>query len=132
MAYQVLIADNNSMFSLGVESVLKRILNDYVAHKANDGLEAQRILDEGSIDLVVINLYLPKKNDLQVFEESREKSPQTRFVVYNSQRGPNDPDLDLHYIRMITKYGLTPLHADSSTEAFEKAIRTCIEESKGK
>ncbi len=68
-----------------IRRVLKRILlqmdSTYQIDEAADGAEAIKKIKENDFDLALCDIKMPKKDGLEVLEESKKTKPETAFVM---------------------------------------------------
>ncbi len=53
----------------------------YEVFEARDGEEATRLWRDAGADLVIADIYMPKKSGLEVMKELRAQSPSTRVIA---------------------------------------------------
>ena len=78
----ILIVDDHA-FS---RSVIEKMLRDqgYAIYSAGDGQEAVEIFGNHSIDLLITDLMMPKKNGFELMKELRELRPTLKIVAISS------------------------------------------------
>jgi two-component system NtrC family response regulator len=79
MSRKILIVDDNPNMS----SLLSEMLEvfDYESIRADDGLEAIKIVDEGDISMVITDMRMPKMSGLDLLQKIKEKNPEIPVVV---------------------------------------------------
>lgn len=77
--YKILIADDETSITEGLGDLLE--LEGYKTAKANDGLQALKILEKEPINLVLVDLMLPGLTGLQLLEEVRKKELPTEVII---------------------------------------------------
>ncbi|KAB1441846.1 response regulator [Pseudodesulfovibrio senegalensis] len=75
----ILIVDDAPMIRELIKSVLET--EGYTTILASDGEEAMRAARENTVDLSIIDIFLPKKGGLQVMGELLEKDPASKFIA---------------------------------------------------
>lgn len=75
----ILIVDDAPMIRELIKSVLET--EGYRTILASDGEEAMQAAQDNSVDLSIIDIFLPKKGGLQVMGELLEKDPSSRFIA---------------------------------------------------
>lgn len=72
MKYRILIADDE----LDIRQMLRLYLEKegYEVYEAVDGMEAFSVLESTEIDLLLLDIMMPKKNGYEVLKELRQKS----------------------------------------------------------
>jgi two-component system nitrogen regulation response regulator NtrX len=75
----VLIIDDEP----GIRTVLTDILEDedYTVLSAADGIEGMRIIEEQSVDLVILDVWLPHKGGIDILRELKEHHPEIEVIV---------------------------------------------------
>lgn len=78
---RILIADDHALVREGVKRVLDHEPDLTVAAEAGDGAEAvERALD-GSIDLAILDISMPRKTGLQAAQELSRRRPELRTLI---------------------------------------------------
>lgn len=69
-----------------IRSILKEILEekDHEVEEAADGLEGLKKLEQGSFDLCLCDIKMPKMDGLEVLEKSKEAGIATNFIVISA------------------------------------------------
>ena len=91
----ILIADDEANLIKVLEQALVRSGHSVVT--AGDGLEALQRLSLGDIDLVVLDMVMPKMNGLEVIKEMQKKYPKVKIVAISGggNSGGADDYLDV-------------------------------------
>lgn len=81
MSKILIIEDDNK-----IRAILKEILEekDHEVEEAGDGLEGFRKLENGSFDLCLCDIKMPKMDGLEVLEKSKEAGISTNFIVISA------------------------------------------------
>lgn len=79
MSRKILIVDDNPNMS----SLLSEMLEvfDYESIRANDGMEAIKIVDQGDISMVITDMRMPKMSGLDLLQKIKEGNPDLPVVV---------------------------------------------------
>jgi DNA-binding response OmpR family regulator len=79
MAFRILVVDDDA----DVRDVLTRFLKrrGYVVENAADGQEALSMVREHDPDLMLLDIYLPKMNGLDVLSEMQNDDVRTRTIA---------------------------------------------------
>ena len=84
-----------------IRRVLKRILEQmdktYVIDEAGDGAEGLDKIKQNDYDLVLCDIKMPKKDGIEVLEESKKIKPETTFVMIS---GHGDVDTAVDSMRL--------------------------------
>jgi DNA-binding response OmpR family regulator len=79
---KVLIVDDNKLVCLGLGRTLSK--RDIVHHSVEDGKNALSELGGTFYDLVFLDIHLPDANGLDLMQEIRRISPDTKVVILSS------------------------------------------------
>lgn len=87
--FEILIVEDN-LLNLTVEADLLKSFG-YEPKKAKNGFEALEILDKVKIDLVLLDMELPKMHGLELLQRIKH-NPETRSVRVVAVTGHSDPE----------------------------------------
>lgn len=82
---KVLIVDDHPVVRKGLLSCLSTKDNVKIVGEAVDGDDAIRKVNELSPDIVLMDLYMPKKDGLEVTEILRKEAPQVKVLILSMQ-----------------------------------------------
>lgn len=94
MAYHILVVDDEKLIVKGIKFSLEQDGMEVTA--AYDGEEALQYIKEGSFDLVVLDVMLPKMDGLQVCQQVREFS-QIPIIMVTAKGEDMDKIMGLEY-----------------------------------
>ncbi len=77
--YQILVVDDESIAVENIAHTLKK--EKYDVMTASNGQEALDLFQSTTFDLVVTDLKMQKMSGIQLLEEVRKKSPETKFII---------------------------------------------------
>ena len=77
----VMIVDDHSIVSVGLQQVLDQSGEFEVLGQAADGEEVVRVIADVSPDVVVMDVMMPKKDEVESCGEIMEATPETRVVM---------------------------------------------------
>ena len=86
--FQVLVAEDNENTRKLMETVLRR--NGYEVFTARDGEEALRVMDEHHIDIVLLDVMMPKVDGYAFTQELRESGINTPILMVTAKQLPAD------------------------------------------
>jgi DNA-binding response OmpR family regulator len=86
--FHVLVAEDNENTRKLMETVLRR--NGYVVFTAQDGEEALRVMDEQHIDIVLLDVMMPKVDGYAFTQELRENGVNTPILMITARQMPAD------------------------------------------
>lgn len=78
---KVLIADDHNMFLEGLLSLLGGIPNVEVVASAHDGEDVLRQLKSTEVDLLLLDINMPKKTGIEVLAELKNKKSQVKIAL---------------------------------------------------
>jgi two-component system, NarL family, response regulator NreC len=79
--YRIVIADDHALLRQGLRRIIEGVGDLEVAGEAGDGMELLELLAESSIDLVILDLSMPKLHGLEAMRRIRGKYPEVRLLV---------------------------------------------------
>ena len=86
--FHVLVAEDNENTRKLMETVLRR--NGYEVFTARDGEEALRVMDEHHIDIVLLDVMMPKVDGYAFTQELRESGINTPILMVTAKQLPAD------------------------------------------
>ncbi len=86
--FQVLVAEDNENTRKLMETVLRR--NGYEVFSAQDGEEALRVMDQQHIDIVLLDVMMPKVDGYAFTQELRENGVNTPILMITARQMPSD------------------------------------------
>lgn len=107
----ILIVDDDSVTNDMVEEFMKDE-PQYKLHKADSGEAAKKILDEVNIDLVLLDIYMPKMNGFEIFDIVKEKFGDIPVIFLTSDRNietinrANEKGVDDYLIKPLMRQTL--------------------------
>jgi two-component system nitrate/nitrite response regulator NarL len=80
-ALRVVVADDHPMFRAGIVRALESDHRFAVVGEAGDGLTAERMIDEASPDIALLDLRMPGADALQILARLRHREPPVAVAV---------------------------------------------------
>lgn len=80
---RILLVEDDPLLSDGLARALRQ--SGYVVEMAQDGLSADRWLESGNFDLVILDLGLPKLDGSEVLQRLRSRKQQTPVLVLSAR-----------------------------------------------
>jgi len=77
----ILIAEDSKKIRTRLTNIINNEPGLPVTAEAKDGIEALEMLEEYSPDVMILDLYLPELNGIQVLKKSKETHPETKIIV---------------------------------------------------
>lgn len=117
----ILVVDDARMVRELIKSVLKR--DGWEVLEAGDGETALDLCRTHNVDLLIIDIFLPKKGGLQVMRELEEESIKPKTIAISGGEAFNPASI----VELANDHGVLatftkPLDVDSFVEAVEKAL----------
>lgn len=120
----ILIVDDEFGFCREIDELLKD--EGFKTVIAYDGVSALKLLEVEDIDLLLTDIYMPKKDGLELAVEVKKSKPKVKIVIMTGGDPRNEisPDQD-SYIQILEKYGkFTVLRKPFKSTDLVKAIVT--------
>ena len=115
---RVLICDDHAISRAGLVMVLDRESDITVVGEAYDGQEAIDKAVGLKPDVIILDMYMPRYNGLEVLEMVSRRSPSSKVLMFTVS------EQDDHLIRAIKNGARGYLIKDAPTEEIVKAVRT--------
>ena len=78
---KIVIADDNKELCDILQTILKS--EGYLTFAVHDGFSLMAFLKENQdVDVVILDLMMPEKNGISIFETIRSVSPASRIIIY--------------------------------------------------
>jgi len=115
---KLIIADDHQMFIDGVSSVLKKYEDIEIVETANNGYQVLDILERQLIDVVLLDIEMPKLDGVETIKLIKQNYPSVRVIMvsmYNTKE----------FVSQSRKYGaLGYILKESSESILLTAVRT--------
>jgi len=95
---RVMIADDHNMFVEGIESILDGIDNIQVVAKCYTGLEVFEKIPHTPVDVILLDINLPRMNGLEVCQKLSKEYPDVKVLALSMHNEES-------FITEILKYG---------------------------
>ena len=118
--YQFIVADNNFMIRQGMTIILKQLYNDVFIYQVDDLNSAKKILKSKSIQLLIIDINLPRTNSLNIISYLRKIQNELKILIFSSYHK------DIYAIRYLSAGANGYLKKLSSEEEIKHAIKTVM------
>lgn len=110
MKGRVILADDHQVVRQGLREILSRTADLEVAGEAIDGVQADALARAGQADLLILDIALPVRRGIQVFESLRAdgiKMPVLFFSMYSASQY-------VHYAKQAGAQGFVGKDADEA------------------
>lgn len=121
---KILLVEDDIMIGEALEKALKK--SGYGLDWVQDGEDAEPCLEEGSYDLVILDLSLPNKDGIQILKDLRAKKSSVTILVLTARDSVKDRVLGLD--SGADDYMLKPF----SLEELEARIRLLLRRKEGR
>lgn len=126
---RILVVDDNEEFRASIKDLLET--NGYDVVLAVDGEDGIRLFEQQGCDLVVCDVFMPKKDGLEAITEILKISPATPVISttgYVASTSGRQEDLDVNYLNAAQEFGATyTLVKPFDPDEFVALIRRCLE-----
>jgi len=96
---KILVIDDEEMMLDMMRQILQRA--GYTVLTATDGMEGMDIFQQEEIDLIITDIFMPRKEGISVVYDLREKHPNAKIVAISGGGRLNSKD----YLRYAEKLG---------------------------
>ena len=118
--YKVLIVEDDPMVAMINEQYIARNPNFHVLGTCGDGQKALELLEHTSVDLVVMDVYMPVVNGLEAMRALRNKQIDSDFIMVTAA---NDRETLEEALRLgVIDYLVKPLTFDRFQQALDKFL----------
>lgn len=115
---RVVLTDDHVFVRDGIKSLLENEANIKVVGEATDGLEALKVIEEETPDLLILDIRMPNLTGIEVVEKLRAQNNQVKIIMLSMHESEE-------YVLKSIKAGADGyLLKGSSKEEFLKAVQT--------
>ena len=118
--YKVLIVEDDPMVAMINEQYIKRNKNFTLVGKCGDGMSALGLLEKTDIDLLILDVYMPKMNGFETLREIRNRQITTDVIMVTAANDIDSLEEALHL--GVVDYLVKPFTFDRFQMALEKYI----------
>ena len=118
--YKVLIVEDDPMVAMINEQYIKRNKNFEIVGKCNDGLSALDFLENNTVDLLVLDVFMPKMDGFETLRQIRNKQITVDAIMVTAANERESLEEALHL--GIVDYLVKPFTFDRFQMALEKYI----------
>ncbi|OGP91995.1 MAG: hypothetical protein A2156_16260 [Deltaproteobacteria bacterium RBG_16_48_10] len=121
MAYELIVADNNTLFGEGLKKILQERAGLRVVGEASDNLGLLNLLKETDSHVILLDLFLSNLRLSEVVSEIRRMHPDTKILIMGMGR-------EKEYVSQAFAAGADGyLLKDEAYEELISAIETILE-----
>ena len=118
--YKVLIVEDDPMVAMINEQYIRRNKNFTLVGKCNDGMSALNFLEKTDIDLIILDVYMPKMNGFETLREIRNRQITVDVIMVTAANDIDSLEEALHL--GVVDYLVKPFTFDRFQMALEKYI----------
>ena len=118
--YKVLIVEDDPMVAMINEQYIKRNKNFQLVGKCKDGAAALEFLEQNSVDLIVLDVYMPHMDGLETLRTIRNRQIPVDAIMVTAANDRSSVEEALHL--GIVDYLVKPFTFDRFQMALEKYI----------
>ena len=118
--YKVLIVEDDPMVAMINEQYIKRNKNFEIVGKCNDGLSALDFLENNTVDLLILDVFMPKMDGFETLRQIRNKQIAVDAIMVTAANERESLEEALHL--GIVDYLVKPFTFDRFQMALEKYI----------
>ena len=85
---KIVLADDHQLFIEGVKTVLEEITDVQVIGSVNNGLDLLEFVKSKQVDLILLDLNMPKVDGLKCLQEIKRTTPATKVLVLTNYSQP--------------------------------------------
>lgn len=122
MALNLLIADDEYFIRQRLKKIIPwTALNLNFIGEAENGMEVMELLEKHPVDIIILDIKMPKMTGIQAAEQIHEDYPQTKIIILSGYN-------DFEYARTAMRYGVTDyLLKPVDTLVLKSTLEDCIE-----
>lgn len=87
---QILIVEDEKSLAEAYRLILEK--HGYGVYVAHDGEEALATLDKNAVDLILLDINMPKMNGLEMLKKLESEALKNRVIVFSNQDAQSDID----------------------------------------
>ena len=118
--YKVLIVEDDPMVAMINEQYIKRNKNFEIVGKCNNGLSALDFIENNTVDLLILDVFMPKMDGFETLRQIRNKQITVDAIMVTAANERESLEEALHL--GIVDYLVKPFTFDRFQMALEKYI----------
>jgi two-component system response regulator NreC len=119
-ATKIVLADDHQVVRLGLRTLLESEPGFQVVGEAGDGLEAIRMAERFSPDVVILDLLMPRLNGIQAAQQIQARFPHIRIVILSMF------DSEAYVVEALSAGASAYVLKGSTTEDLVAAVREVL------
>jgi DNA-binding response OmpR family regulator len=125
---RILVIDDDDLVRGTVKAILATAGHDIVL--ASDGEQGLRRLEDGAVDLVIMDLFMPQKEGIETIRDMRRQGIKTAVIVMTggpALRVEGGRRADVDYLQMAKSFGADgTIHKPFSRQQLLAAVDACL------
>ncbi len=77
----LLIADDHPIFRRSLVRLISLFNRNFTFYEVGNGFEALQVIEKEKIDLILLDIQMPKMNGIECLREVKQRSPNTKVIV---------------------------------------------------
>lgn len=86
--FQILVVDDDKNIRFFIKEALE--MNHYTVHTVSNGVEALKVLENNYIDLIIVDIMMPKMNGYEFTKEVRSANPSIPILMVSAKQLSED------------------------------------------
>ena len=119
-ATKIVLADDHQVVRLGLRTLLESAPGFQVVGEAGDGLEAIRLAEQLSPDVVILDLLMPRLNGIEAARQIHARFPHMRIVILSMF------DSEAYVVEALSTGASAYVLKGSTTEELVAAVREAL------
>src|SRR5437868_1619328 len=78
---KILIVDDHKLFRQGLVRLIKAILPETETLESSNGIEALELLKNVAVELILLDVQMPKMNGMETLKLIKEDKPETKVIM---------------------------------------------------
>jgi CheY-like chemotaxis protein/anti-sigma regulatory factor (Ser/Thr protein kinase) len=115
---RLLVVDDDRATRLLIKSLLKTA--GFTADVAKDGMEALKLLRARRFDLMLLDVWMPRMNGIELLERLKDRKTRPRVVVMTSDDAPAT------LLKAVRQQAFTYVHKPVNPPAFLKTVKEAL------
>jgi two-component system, OmpR family, response regulator VicR len=87
---KILIVEDEKSLAQAYQTILEK--NGYAVQLAYDGEEALELIEKGAVDLILLDINMPKMNGIEMLKQMDKEVLNNRVIVFSNQDSQADID----------------------------------------
>lgn len=80
-SYRIILADDHAMLREGIKRIINETEGMQVVAEASDGLELLKLLKQNPVDMVILDINMPRLRGIEAAQEIRKSHPQIKTLI---------------------------------------------------